>query len=117
MRLTTKQLIASAYQAARYLPLASCQLMRELATRLDVARVALSESLEQQKFLMAERDSAIASEKLWESEMKKVIGTENVDDVVIAIGKLKAHAHIDHDSGCESVSANVWPFCAGKRKN
>lgn len=92
MRLTIKQLVHAAHHAARYLPKASAQLMRDLATRLDVLHVALSESLEQQKFLLAERDSAISSEKLWESEMKKAIGIENVDDVVMAIEKLKAQA-------------------------
>lgn len=45
MRLTTKELVAEAYRAARSLPPESAKLVTELATRLDVTRAALCESL------------------------------------------------------------------------
>ncbi len=44
MRLTNIQLIHAAHHAARYLPKASAELVRELATRLDVALVAQRET-------------------------------------------------------------------------
>jgi hypothetical protein len=52
MRLTKEQLIAAAHAAAKYLPAASADIMKELANRLDVTSVALSESLEQRKSLL-----------------------------------------------------------------
>lgn len=45
MRLPIKQLVHAAHQAARYLPKASAQLMRDLAERLDTTQAALCESL------------------------------------------------------------------------
>lgn len=45
MRLTTKQLVAEAHKAARLLPPESAKLVTELATRQDVTRAALCESL------------------------------------------------------------------------
>ena len=44
MRLTNIQLIHAAHHAARYMPKASAELVRELATRLDVALVAQRET-------------------------------------------------------------------------
>lgn len=54
MRLTKEQLIAAAHAAAKYLPADSADIMKELANRLDVTSVALRESLEQRKALLAE---------------------------------------------------------------
>ncbi|VTP14723.1 hypothetical protein PUATCC27989T_02589 [Phytobacter ursingii] len=54
MRLTKEQLIAAAHAAAKYLPAASADIMKELANRLDVTSVALSEALEQRNKLAAE---------------------------------------------------------------
>ncbi|WP_313471736.1 hypothetical protein [Atlantibacter hermannii] len=54
MRLTIKQLVHAAHQAARYLPKASAQLMRELADRLDTTQSALCESLKIRDALAAE---------------------------------------------------------------
>lgn len=56
MRLTKEQLIAAAHAAAKYLPAASADIMKELANRLDVTSVALSESLEQRKALAVENN-------------------------------------------------------------
>lgn len=54
MRLTTSELIHAAYHAARYLPKASSQLMRDLAERLDITQAALCESLKIREALAAE---------------------------------------------------------------
>ncbi len=54
MRLTNIQLIHAAHHAARYLPKASAELVRELATRLDVALVAQRETAKQRDALAAE---------------------------------------------------------------
>ncbi|QCZ26183.1 hypothetical protein [Leclercia adecarboxylata] len=54
MRLTNIQLIHAAHHAARYLPKASGELVRELATRLDVALVAQREATKQRDALAAE---------------------------------------------------------------
>ncbi|VTP16095.1 hypothetical protein PUATCC27989T_04022 [Phytobacter ursingii] len=56
MRLTKEQLIAAAHAAAKYLPAASADIMTELANRLDVTSVALSESLEQRKALAVDNN-------------------------------------------------------------
>lgn len=54
MRLNIRELIHAAYHAARYLPTASSQLMRELAERLDITQAALCESLKIRDALAAE---------------------------------------------------------------
>ncbi|CAM8040457.1 hypothetical protein [Leclercia adecarboxylata] len=54
MRLTNIQLIHAAHHAARYLPKASAELVRELATRLDVVLVAQREAAKQRDALAAE---------------------------------------------------------------
>lgn len=51
-----KELVAAARMAASDLPPAAAQLMREVATRLDVTFVALSEALDQRVTLMAENE-------------------------------------------------------------
>lgn len=54
MRLTTKELVAEAHQAARSLSPDSAKLVTELATRLDVTRAALCESLSERERITAE---------------------------------------------------------------
>ncbi|HEI8943238.1 hypothetical protein [Citrobacter freundii] len=54
MRLTNIQLIHAAHHAARYLPKASAELVRELATRLDVALVAQRETAKLRDALAAD---------------------------------------------------------------
>lgn len=54
MRLTNIQLIHAAHHAARYLPKASAELVRELATRLDVVLVAHRETAKLRDALAAE---------------------------------------------------------------
>lgn len=51
MRLTKEQLLVSARARAKCLPAESADIMNELANRLDVTSVALSESMEQRKAL------------------------------------------------------------------
>ena len=48
-RMTREQLIDAARIAAKYLPVASAQLMNELANRLDYTSVALCEAMAQRK--------------------------------------------------------------------
>lgn len=55
--MTREQLIDAARTAAKFLPIASAQLMNELATRLDVTSVALCESMEQRKKLAKENST------------------------------------------------------------
>ena len=54
MRLKVKELIARAYEVARLLREADAALMKELAARLDVTHVALSEALERSHQLECE---------------------------------------------------------------
>jgi len=60
MRLNISELIHAAYHAARYLPKASSQLIRDLAERLDTTQAALCESLKIRDALTAERDAVNA---------------------------------------------------------
>lgn len=53
-RMTREQLTEAARIAAKFLPVASAQLMNELANRLDITSVALCEAMSQRKSLAAE---------------------------------------------------------------
>jgi len=53
MHMKVKDLVAAAHAAAPELPPAAAQLMREVATRLDVTFIALSEAMEQRVALMS----------------------------------------------------------------
>ncbi|MCS2152402.1 hypothetical protein MUU49_07390 [Scandinavium goeteborgense] len=52
-----KELVAAAHAAAADLPPAAAHLMDEVATRLDVTFVALSEAMDQRVTLMAENET------------------------------------------------------------
>ncbi|MEH0866389.1 hypothetical protein [Phytobacter diazotrophicus] len=56
MRMTKEQLLDAARKAAKYVPEATADIINELANRLDVTSVALSESLEQRKALAVENN-------------------------------------------------------------
>lgn len=58
-RLTKEQLLDAARNAAKYLPAASAEIMSELATRLDVTSVALSEAMEQRGQLAIENTALL----------------------------------------------------------
>lgn len=60
MRLTVKELIARAYEVASVLKDADAALLREMATRLDVTYVALSEAMEQSRKLESENANLIS---------------------------------------------------------
>ncbi|WP_255579200.1 hypothetical protein [Enterobacter cloacae complex sp. 743-2DZ2F-22B] len=63
-RMTREQLIESARIAAKYLPVASAQLMNELANRLDITSVALCEAMGQRKTLIDALTTIANSEPL-----------------------------------------------------
>ena len=67
MRLTKEQLIATANAAAKYLPAASADIMKELAYRLDITSVALSEALEHRNNLAAE-NMMLKTPETWMAE-------------------------------------------------
>lgn len=61
-RLTKQQLLDAARSAAKYVPAATADILNELANRLDVTSVALSEAMEQRQALIsakAARDDII----------------------------------------------------------
>lgn len=60
MRLTVKELIARAYEVARVLKDADAALLREMATRLDVTYVALSEAMERSRELESENANLLS---------------------------------------------------------
>lgn len=56
MHMKVKDLVAAAHAVAPELPPAAAKLMREVATRLDVTFIALSEVMDQRVALMAENE-------------------------------------------------------------
>lgn len=56
MHMKVKDLVNAAHTAAPELPPAAAKLMREVATRLDVTFIALSEAMDQRVALMAENE-------------------------------------------------------------
>ena len=60
MRLTVKELIARAYEVARVLKDADATLLREVATRLDVMYIALSEAMERSRELESENANLLS---------------------------------------------------------
>ncbi|WP_332618582.1 hypothetical protein, partial [Enterobacter sp. 37] len=72
-RMTREQLIDAARTAAKYLPIASAQLMNELANRLDITSVALCEALAQRKEL-AEQNSTLRQDVAsWAKECDRIV--------------------------------------------
>lgn len=81
--MTHKQLIRATYVAAKYESAQTAPLLTELAGRLDCALVAA-------RTACLERDAAVRAEIEWETAMRQAVGEDGVDDVVVAIEKLKA---------------------------
>lgn len=81
--MTHEQLIRATYVVAKYENPKTAQLLTELAGRLDCALVAA-------RTACLERDSAVRAEVEWETAMRQAVGEDGVDDVVLAIEKLKA---------------------------
>lgn len=71
-RMTRKQLIDAARTAAKFLPIASSQLMNELANRLDYTSVALCEAMAQRKEL-AEQNATLREDVVsWAKECDRL---------------------------------------------
>ncbi|WP_313440003.1 hypothetical protein [Atlantibacter hermannii] len=81
--MTHEQLIRATYVVAKYENPKTAQLLNELAGRLDCALVAA-------RTACLERDAAVRAEIEWETAMHQATGADSVDDVVLAIEKLKA---------------------------
>ncbi|MCE6964914.1 hypothetical protein K6W81_13655 [Enterobacter sp. MW07] len=72
-RLTREQLIDAARTAAKFLPVASAQLMTELANRLDYTSVALCEAMKQRKELAAENATLRDDVMNWAKECDRIV--------------------------------------------
>lgn len=72
-RMTREQLIDAARTAAKYLPVASAQLMNEIATRLDYTSVALCEAMEQRKSLAIENTVLREDVTNWAKECDRIV--------------------------------------------
>lgn len=94
MRLTNVQLIHAAHHAARYLPKASAEMVRELATRLDVSLVALREKAKQRDTLAAPDSFAVISEN-FRTQDNRV--TSEPMFCVYQKREIVAHEDYDHD--------------------
>ncbi|WP_258458398.1 hypothetical protein [Enterobacter sp. RIT418] len=71
-RMTREQLIEAARFAAKFLPVASAQLMNELANRLDITSVALFEAMAQRKE-MAEQNVTLREDVTsWAKECDRI---------------------------------------------
>ncbi|MER1651771.1 hypothetical protein KC834_20605 [Enterobacter cloacae] len=72
-RMTREQLIDAARTAAKYLPVASAQLMNELANRLDITSVVLCEAMAQRKAL-AEQNTILRQDVAsWAKECDRIV--------------------------------------------
>lgn len=72
-RMTREQLIDVARNAAKYLPVASAQIMNELANRLDYTSVALCEAMEQRKSLAIENTVLREDVTSWAKECDRIV--------------------------------------------
>lgn len=71
-RMTREQLIEAARIAAKFLPVASAQLMNELANRLDITSVALCEALAQRKELAEQNVTLREDVASWAKECDRI---------------------------------------------
>lgn len=85
-----EELVTSAYAAASSLPPAEARLMRDVATRLSVTFVALTESMEQRKAIKAERDEKNKQvvDLAVEVEEQRTIMSRAANDIAYAIFNL-----------------------------
>lgn len=72
-RMTREQLIESARIAAKFLPVASAQLMNELASRLDYTSVALCEAMAQRKELAEQNATLREDVASWAKECDRIV--------------------------------------------
>ncbi|EMF5696446.1 TPA: hypothetical protein QCI27_004075 [Enterobacter roggenkampii] len=71
-RMTREQLIEAARIAAKFMPVASAQLMNELANRLDITSVALCEAMAQRKELAEQNASLRDDVASWAKECDRI---------------------------------------------
>ncbi|HED6941694.1 TPA: hypothetical protein R5237_000674 [Enterobacter kobei] len=71
-RMTREQLIDAARTAAKYLSVASAQLMNELANRLDITSVALCEAMAQRKELAEQNATLREDVTSWAKECDRI---------------------------------------------
>ena len=71
-RMTREQLIEAARIAAKFLPVASAQLMNELANRLDITSVALCEAMAQRKELAEQNATLREDVTSWAKECDRL---------------------------------------------
>ncbi|MCU6328920.1 hypothetical protein KSU19_14785 [Enterobacter quasiroggenkampii] len=71
-RMTREQLIEAARIAAKFLPVASAQLMNELANRLDITSVALCEAMAQRKELAEQNATLREDVASWAKECDRI---------------------------------------------
>lgn len=72
-RMTREQLIDAARIAAKYLPVASAQLMNELANRLDITSVVLCEAMAQRKELAEQNATLRQDVASWAKECDRIV--------------------------------------------
>lgn len=72
-RMTREQLIESARIAAKFLPVASAQLMNELASRLDYTSVTLCEAMAQRKELAEQNATLREDVASWAKECDRIV--------------------------------------------
>lgn len=72
-RMTREQLIEAARTAAKFLPVASAQLMNELANHLDITSVALCESMQQRSALAIENTVLRDDVTCWAKECDRIV--------------------------------------------
>ncbi|MFK3912405.1 hypothetical protein ACI2JI_10005 [Enterobacter cancerogenus] len=72
-RMTREQLIEAARIAAKFLPIASAQLMNELANRLDYTSVALCEAMAQRKALAEQNGTLREDAASWAKECDRIV--------------------------------------------
>ncbi|SAE31962.1 hypothetical protein [Enterobacter hormaechei] len=72
-RMTREQLIEAARIAAKFLPVASAQLMNELANRLDITSVALCEAMAQRKELAVQNATLREDVASWAKECDSIV--------------------------------------------
>ena len=99
-----EQLIRATYVVAKYENPKTAQLLTELAGRLDCALVAA-------RTACLERDSAVRAEVEWETAMRQAVGEDGVDDVVLAIEKLKAGLDVQ-SARSDALAAKLNDVCA-----
>lgn len=102
--MTHEQLIRATYVVAKYENPKTAQLLTELAGRLDCALVAA-------RTACLERDSAVRAEVEWETAMRQAVGEDGVDDVVLAIEKLKAGLDVQ-SARSDALAVKLTDVCA-----